>query len=64
MDIQSAYEVAKKLRNLAREADKFEYSHKALLMSIIEIAQNYEEIAERFEMEMIIALQRDWVETN
>jgi hypothetical protein len=62
MDIQAAYEFAKNMRNLARRADTFDYNRQQILEAMIDIAENYEEVAERSEMEMIIQSQRDWVE--
>jgi hypothetical protein len=50
------------MRNLARRADTFGYNRQQILEAMIDIAENYEEVAERSEMEMIIQSQRDWVE--
>lgn len=57
-------EIAKKMRSLARRADNFGYDRQAILEAIVDIAENYEEVAERIELEMIIQAQRDWVESN
>lgn len=64
MDIKDAYEFANKMRQLARQADKFGYTRMEILERMIEIAQNYEEVAERMEMDQIVQMQRDWVEAN
>jgi hypothetical protein len=64
MDIQGANEFAKKMRNLARRADTFGYNRQQILEAMIDIAENYEEVAERFEMETIIQSQRDFVEAS
>ena len=64
MDIQTATEFARKMRGLARRADNFGYDRQTVLEEIINIAENYEEVAERIEMDMIIQMQRDWVEAN
>jgi hypothetical protein len=61
MDIQSAYEFSKKMRSLARRADTFGYNRQQILEAMIDIAENYEEVAERVELEMIIQMQLDMV---
>lgn len=62
MDLHSALEIAKRMRSLARRADTFGYDRQALLEAILAIAENYEEVAERIEQEMIDQMQQDWVE--
>ena len=62
MDIQTAYEFSKAMRNLARRADSFGKDRQSILEEIIAIAENYEGVAERIEMDMIVQMQRDWVE--
>jgi hypothetical protein len=64
MDLQSAIEVAKKMRSLARRADTFGYDRESILEAIIDIAENYEKVAEAVEMEMIVQMQRDMVEAS
>lgn len=64
MDIHSATEFARKMRGLARRADNFGYDRQTVLEELIAIAQNYEEVAERIEMDMIVQMQRDWVEAS
>jgi hypothetical protein len=49
---------------LARRADSFGYSRQQILEAIIDVAQNYEEVAERVELQMIIQMQNDWVEAS
>jgi|LakMenEpi03Aug12_release.lakeMendotaPanAssembly.Ray.scaffolds.fasta_scaffold24314_28 hypothetical protein len=64
MELQSAIEFARKMRSLARRADSFGYSRQQILEAIIDVAQNYEEVAERVELQMIIQMQNDWVEAS
>lgn len=64
MDIQTAYEFAKKLRGLARRADNFGHDRQSILEELIYLAENYEDVAERMEMDMIVQMQRDWVEAS
>jgi len=64
MDIQTAYEFAKKLRGLARRADNFGHDRQRVLEELIYLAENYEDVAERMEMNMIVQMQRDWVEAS
>lgn len=64
MDIHSATEFARKMRGLARRADNFGYDRQTVLEELIAIARNYEEVAERIEMDMIVQMQRDWVEAS
>jgi len=58
------YEFAKKLRGLARRADNFSYDRKRLLDDLLFMAENYEDAAERLEMQAIIQMQRDAVEND
>ena len=62
MDIQGAYEFAKKLRGIARRADNFGHDRQRILEELIFAAENYEGVAERMEMEEIVQMQRDMVE--
>lgn len=64
MDIHAATEFARKMSGLARRADNFGYDRQAILEEIINIAENYEEVAERIEMEMIVQMQHDVVEAS
>jgi len=57
-------EFAKRLRGLARRADNFGKTRKDVLWEIIAIAEDYEQKANRIEMEMIIQAQRDAVEAS
>lgn len=62
MDIQAAQEIARKMRSLARRADSYGYNRQKVLEAIIEIAENYEEVSDRIELQMIIQMQRDAIE--
>jgi hypothetical protein len=64
MDIHGAYEIAKKLRNLARLSDLNAYNVHDIILELIAIADDYQDVAEQLEMDMIIQAQRDWVEAN
>lgn len=66
MDIPSAYEFAKRLRDTARRADTFGHDRQTILEQLIFVAELYETRAEQLEMEMemIVQMQRDWVEAN
>ena len=57
-------EFAKRLRGLARRADNFVKNRQDVLWEIIAIAEDYEQKANRIEMEMIIQAQRDAVEAS
>ncbi len=63
MDLHTAIEIAKKLRTLVRQADEAWSSHE-ILLELIAMADDYQDRAEAIEMEMIIQMQRDWVEAN
>lgn len=58
------YEFSKSLRNLLRRADRFGYDRQTLAEAIIFLAENYEGVAERMEMDMYIQMQRDAVEAS
>jgi hypothetical protein len=58
------YDFAKKLRSLARRADTFNHSRQQILEELIAVAENYEAVGERLELEMIIQLQQDMVEND
>lgn len=64
MDMQAAYEIAKKLRDLVRAADTENWSKMGVLNEILDIAEHYVSVAEAIEIEMIVQMQRDWVEAN
>lgn len=64
MNFESAREFSASLRRLARSADVFGYDRKELLMSLIQMAEKYEEVADDLEMKKIVQMQRDWVEAN
>jgi len=63
MDMHAAIEIAKKLRTLVRQADDA-WSAREILLELIAMADDYQDRAEAMEMEMIIQMQRDWVEAN
>lgn len=58
------YEFGKSLRNLLRRADRFGYDRQRLAEEVLYIAENYEKVAERLEMKMIVQMQRDAVEAS
>jgi hypothetical protein len=64
MNFESAREFSSSLRRLARSADVFGYDRKELLMSLVQMAEKYEEVADDLEMKKIVQMQRDWVEAN
>jgi hypothetical protein len=64
MNLESAREFSSSLRRLARSADVFGYDRKELLMSLVQMAEKYEEVADDLEMKKIVQMQRDWVEAN
>ena len=64
MDVHAAYEVSKKLRNLVRHADGEKWNASELMLELIAMADDYQEVGEAIEMEMIVQMQRDWVEVN
>ena len=64
MDFRDAYETAKSLRGLLRRADNFGYDLQGLKEEILFKAEALETFAEKQEMEMIVQMQRDWVEAN
>lgn len=51
-DVQSALEVAKKMRGIARRANNFGYSREALIEEILFYAENMEKVADRIEENM------------
>lgn len=63
MDMNTALEVAKKLRALVRQADDA-WSAREILLELIAMADDYQDRADAIEMEMIVQMQRDWVEAN
>jgi hypothetical protein len=66
MDMHAALEVAKKLRTLVRKADQDaeNWSSSDILIELIAMADDYQDLAEAMEIEMIVQMQRDWVEAN
>ena len=60
--MQEYLEVTKSLRNLLRRADRFGYDLQRLKWEILSVAENYEDVADRIEMEMIVQMQNDMVE--
>jgi len=66
MDMHTALEVAKKLRTLVRRADQEagNWSSSDILLELIAMADDYLDLAEAIEMEIIIQSQLDWVEAN
>jgi len=64
MDIQAASEFARKMRNLSRRAVIFRYDRQAILKEINDIAKNYEEVADRLEMEMVEEMEEEWTENS
>jgi hypothetical protein len=60
--MQEYLEVTKSLRNLLRRSDRFGYDLERLKWEILSVAENYEDVADRIEMEMIIQMQNDMVE--
>jgi chemotaxis regulatin CheY-phosphate phosphatase CheZ len=66
MDMHAALEVAKKLRTLVRKADQDaeNWSSSDILVELIAMADDYQDLAEAIEMEIIIQSQKDWVEAN
>lgn len=63
MDFQDAYQVAKELRGLLRRADNFGYDLQTLKEQILFMAENKEDYAERLELELILEMQKDMVES-
>jgi len=64
MEFRDAYDFAKKLRGIARRADTFGHDRQRVLEELIFAAENYETVAEKQEMCMIVQMQRDGVEAN
>lgn len=62
--MQEYLEVTKSLRNLLRRADRFGYDIQRLKWEILSVAENYEDVADRIEMEMIVQMQNDMVECD
>lgn len=51
-DVQSALEVANKIRGIARRADTFGHDRARLIEEILFYAEDMEKVAERIEKEM------------
>lgn len=51
-DVQSALEVANKIRGIVRRADTFGHDRARLIEEILFYAENMENVAERIEKEM------------
>lgn len=62
--MQDYYEFAKTLRKLLRRADRFGYDRQRFAEEVLFLAENYEDVAERLELQMIIQMQRDAVEAS
>jgi hypothetical protein len=62
--MQDYYEFGKSLRKLLRRADRFGYDRQRLAEEVLYIAENYEKVAERLEMQMIIQMQNDAVNAS
>jgi hypothetical protein len=62
--MQDYYEFGKSLRKLLRRADRFGYDRQRLAEEVLFLAENYEGVAERLEMQMIIQMQKDTVEAS
>lgn len=58
MHVHAAREIARKMRGLARRANNFGYSREQILEEVVNIAENYEEVAERIEMDLIEKIQQ------
>ena len=58
------YEFGKSLRNLLRRSDRFGYDRQRLAEEVLFLAENYEGVAERLELQMIVQMQRDAVEAS
>lgn len=54
-------EVAKWLRDTVRRADRFGHSRQDILEILILQAENYEDVADRLDMDSIVAIQREKV---
>jgi hypothetical protein len=61
--MQDYYEFGKSLRKLLRRADRFGYDRQRLAEEVLFLAENYEKVAEHLELQMIVQMQRDAVET-
>lgn len=57
-------EFAKRLRGLARRSDNFGKTRQDILEEIISMAEDYEAVAERIEMQMIVEAQRKFLCEN
>jgi hypothetical protein len=62
--MQEYLEVTKSLRNLLRRSDRFGYDLERLKWEILSTIENYEEVAERIELQMIVQMQNDMVECD
>ena len=58
-DVQSALEVAKKLRGIARRADTFGHDRARLIEEILYYAENMERVAETVEQDIIDDIMYD-----
>lgn len=52
MDVQSAYEVAKKLRELAHMGD-YGYTSSDIILELLAMAEDYQEVAQSLETQML-----------
>lgn len=64
MHYKDAYEIGAELRKLLRRADLFGYDLKTLKEEILFMAEAKETYAEHEEMQAIIEMQRDLVESS
>lgn len=64
MTVETYREFSKKLRGLARRADNFGYDRQRILEELIFAAENYEDVADRVELEQIVQMQREAVENS
>jgi hypothetical protein len=55
MDIQTALEVAKQFRGIARRAETFGHDRETILERLLWAAENYERLAVRIEENMVNA---------
>jgi hypothetical protein len=62
--MQDYYEFGKSLRKLLRRADRFGYDRQRLAEEVLFLAENYEGVAERLELQMIVQMQNDAVNAS
>ena len=64
MNIHSAFEIAQKLSNLASKAVDEKMSSYEIIDNLVRMANNYLDLAESMENEMLAQTQQNSVETN